>query len=73
MAVAFVLVWLVALVAWPERHVTLSPLGSYGFVNAFEGSGSGRLFWVGGEPATFWKRDCDISVLLDLLPDLLGM
>ena len=71
-AVAFMLVWLVALVAWPERHVYFVSVSPHGFVNPIEGSGPGRLVLVGGKPATFRKRDRDISVLLDLLAELLG-
>ena len=67
-AAAFMLVLLVALVAWPERHApcrqceVIRSLLSLGYLSSSDGTPTSR-------PCNHCQRDASLS----LLPDVLGM
>ncbi len=74
--VAFVLVWLLALVGWPERHVLLTVNGNPARWSALAEPNPYRLRFVLTEPASGsrsaarvleYGRDASLRVLADAL------
>ena len=74
----FMLVWLLALVAWPERHIGIPPLIAETSTKMLarlseEMDQPQRSLYIGRSPTgpglrVFW-RDASLSVLTDLLTD----